>query len=444
MIIYASYVKITLAYITHEVSILDCQFKEQFLSILKEELVPAKGCTEPIAIAFAGAKARELLGEIPLRVEILASGNLIKNIRCVTVPNTNNLVGIEASAIAGIVGGDSSLELEVINNIKPKHLKVINQLLLKNIVKVELLDTNLNLHFFFKAWSKTDKIVIEIKNLHTNIVKIEKNDKIIYEKASSNEEYFGVESDRSNLTVGNILKFTETIEIDLVKDLLDKQIKYNMTIAKKGLTENFGVSIGQTLLKNDQSIFTRIKAYTAAASEARMSGCALPVITNSGSGNQGLTTSIPVILYSRHLRLGKEKLYRALVLSNLLTIYQKSFIGRLSAFCGAISASVSSGATFTYLKGGDLNQIKMTITNALANVSGVVCDGAKPSCASKIATGLDAAILGHLLAMENHQYNPLTGIIKNSADETILAIGKIASVGMRDTDRVILDLMMKK
>ncbi len=420
------------------------KFEEEYLTILQEELVPAKGCTEPIAIAFAGAKARELLGEIPEHIEIEASGNLIKNIRCVTVPNTNNLVGIEASALAGVVGGDSSLELEVISNIKPKHLKLINLLLLKNIVKVKLLKTNLNLHFIFKAKTKDNEIVIEIKNLHTNIVKITKNDKIIFEQDNGNDEYFGVETNRKNLTVENILEFTENINIEKIKDLLDLQIKYNMAIAKKGLNENFGVSIGQTILKHDQSIFSKIKAYTAAASEARMSGCSMPVITNSGSGNQGLATSIPVILFSRNLKLPKEKMYRGLILSNLLTIYQKSFIGRLSAFCGAISAAVSSGATFTYLSGGDLKQIKMTITNALANVSGVVCDGAKPSCASKIATGLDAAILGHFLAMENHQYNPLSGIIKNSVDETIFAVGKMASEGMKDTDKVILALMLEK
>jgi L-cysteine desulfidase len=421
-----------------------CKFEAEYLKILREELVPAKGCTEPIAIAFAGAKARELLGEIPNEIIIEASGNLIKNIRCVTVPNTGNLVGVEASVIAGVVGGDSSLELEVIAKLKPKHLKQMNDLLLRNMVKIRLLKTSLNLHFILVAKTKTDSVLIEIKNLHTNIVRIEKNGETVFKKDNLKEEYFGVETDRSNLTIENILHFVETVEISEIKTLLDKQIKYNLAIAKKGLESDFGVSIGQTILKNDTSIFSVIKAHTAAASEARMSGCSLPVITNSGSGNQGITASIPVILYAKQLQVSKEKLYRALILSNLLTIYQKSFIGRLSAFCGAISAAVSSGATFTYLKGGDINQIRMTITNALANVSGVVCDGAKPSCASKIATGLDAAILGHFLAMENHQYNPLSGILKNSADETILAIGKMASEGMKDTDKVILELMLEE
>ncbi len=416
-------------------------YENTFLKILEEELVPAKGCTEPISIAFAGAKIRELLGSIPDEITIEASGNLIKNIRCVTVPNTNNLVGIEASVLSGIVGGDSRLELEVISRLKPKHLNKINELLIKRIVKVKILDTNLNLHYIMSARKGNDQASIEIKNLHTNIVNIVKNHEIIYEKQIK-KDYFGVETDRSKLTIENIIQFVENIEISKVQPLLDKQIKYNMSIANRGIKGNFGVSIGQTILKHDKTVFSRIKAYTAAASEARMSGCSLPVITNSGSGNQGITASVPVIIFSRHLRLGKEKLYRALLLSNFLTIYQKGFIGRLSAFCGAISAAVAAGATFTYLKNGDVNQIKMTITNALANVSGVVCDGAKPSCASKIATGLDAAILGHFLAMENHQYNPLTGILKKSADETILAVGKMASEGMKDTDKVILGMML--
>jgi L-cysteine desulfidase len=420
------------------------KFEKLFMDILEEELVPAKGCTEPISVAFAGAKAREILGEVPEEIIIQASGNLIKNIRCVTVPNTGNLVGIEASVLAGVVGGDSKLELEVIANLKAKHIKKLNELLLKDIVKIKLLDTNKNLHFVLKAKSKNHSVEIEIADLHTNIIRIEEDGFTTYKKNSEENEYFGVETDRSILTIENILKFTEEVNINIVKPLIDRQIKYNLAIARKGLKSDFGVSIGQTILKHDQGIFSRIKAYTAAASEARMSGCSLPVITNSGSGNQGIASSVPVVLFARHLRVSKEKQYQALILSNLLTIYQKSFIGRLSAFCGAISACVSSGASFTYLKGGDINQIKMTISNSLANVSGVVCDGAKPSCASKIATGLDASILGHFLAMENHQYNPLSGILKNSADETILAVGQMASMGMKETDRFILELMLNE
>jgi len=418
-------------------------YTDKIFATLNEELLPAKGCTEPIAIAFASAKAREILGEMPDKIVVSASGNLIKNIRCVTVPNTGNLVGIEASAIVGMVGGDSSLDLEVISNITKDDLKKIHQYILNKMVRVTLLDTNLNLHFTLKAQTKKDTVLIEIKNLHTNIVKITKNNEVIFEKQVEDNKFFGVETDRSFLTIERIVKFAESANVDRLEKLLRRQINDNMAIAKKGIEGKFGVQIGTTILKYNQSIFGKIKAYTAAASEARMSGCSMPVITNSGSGNQGIATSVPVIIYSDYINVSKEKMLRALVLSNLLTIYQKSYIGRLSAFCGAISATVSSGATITYLEGGGIEQIKMTISNALANVSGVVCDGAKPSCASKIVTGLEAAFLGHHIAMENRQYNALSGILKDSADHTITAVGKMASEGMKDTDKVILALMLE-
>lgn len=418
-------------------------YDHKIYKILEEELVPAKGCTEPIAIAFAAAKAREILGEIPETIIVSASGNLIKNIRCVTVPNTGNLVGIEASAIAGMISGDSSLGLEVITNISEDDLKLMNQYILKKVVKVKLLDTNINLHFILEAHSKSNTVVIEIKDLHTNIVKITKNGRVIFEKEQANKEYFGVETDRSFLTIERIMQFAENANFEKLKKILQRQIIDNMAIANEGITGKYGVEIGKTILKHDKSIFGKIKAYTAAASEARMSGCSMPVITNSGSGNQGITSSVPIIIYSDYLGVSEEKMIRALVLSNLLTIYQKGYIGRLSAFCGAISSAVSSGATITYLEGGSMEQVKMTITNALANVSGVVCDGAKPSCASKIVTGLEASFLGHHLAMENRQYNPLSGILKDSADDTITAVGKMASQGMKDTDKVILALMLE-
>ena len=419
-------------------------YHNEIFAILEEELVPAKGCTEPIAIAFAAAKARELLKTFPKHIEIQASGNLIKNIRCVTVPNTGNLVGIEASAIAGMVGGDSHLGLEVISTITNKDLKLIHQFLYQNIVTVSLLETPFNLHFKLYASTEKDQIMIEIKNLHTNIVKITLNEETIFEKEEENTAYFGVETDRSFLTIERILNFANTADFLRLKKFLIRQIHDNMAIANKGIKGKFGVQIGQTILQYDKSIFGQIKAHTAAASEARMSGCSSSVITNSGSGNQGIASSIPVILYAKHLGVSEEKMYRALALSNLLTIYQKGYIGRLSAFCGAISATISSGATITYLEGGTLDQIKMTVTNALANVSGVVCDGAKPSCASKIATGLDAAFLGHQLAMANKRYHPLSGILKLTADETITAVGKMASEGMKDTDKVILGIMLEK
>jgi len=420
------------------------EFENEFFQILSEELVPAAGCTEPISLAFAGAKARELLGEIPEQIIIRCSGNLIKNIRCVTVPNTGNLVGIEASILAGVVGGDSKKGLQVITGLNEEHLTHIHQLLTQKIIKIKLLETPINLHYILECKTKTQNCEIEVKDLHTNITRIVLNGETLIEKETKNKEFFGVETDRSFLTIERILNFINNVDFDKLKPVLEPQVFYNMAIANEGFKRNFSVSIGPTILKHDKTIYGQMKAYSASASEARMSGCAMAVITNSGSGNQGITSSVPVVLYSKHKYLKEEKMYRALALSNLLTIYQKSFIGRLSAFCGAISAAVSSGAALTYIEGGSLEQIKMTIINALANVSGVVCDGAKPSCAAKISTGLEAAFLGHFLAMDNHSYNPFSGIIQKDADETISAIGKMANQGMKETDHVILNIMIEK
>lgn len=420
------------------------EFRNELIQLLKEELVPAAGCTEPISLAFAGAKAKELLGAVPDEIIIRCSGNLIKNIRCVTVPYTGNLVGIEASLLAGIVGGDAAKGLEVLSGLDEDDIVEIHQLLNKKMVKVKLLMTPLNLHYVLQAKAAQRSCEIEVKNLHTNITKIIVDGEILFEKETVNDTYFGVESDRSFLTIERILKFVNGIDMAILKPLLGPQVFYNMAIAEEGFKRHFSVSIGPTILKHDHSIYGKMKAYAASASEARMSGCAMAVITNSGSGNQGIATSVPVILYAQHKCLKEEKMYRALALSNLLTIYQKSFIGRLSAFCGAISASISSGAALTYIEGGTQEQIKMTIINALANVSGVVCDGAKPSCAAKIVTGLEAAFLGHFLAMDNHSYNPFSGIIQQDADATISAIGKMANQGMKETDQVILNIMMEK
>ncbi|HPJ23635.1 MAG TPA: L-serine ammonia-lyase, iron-sulfur-dependent, subunit alpha, partial [Bacillota bacterium] len=344
------------------------EYKNEFLQILKEELVPAAGCTEPISLAFSGAKARELLEEYPDEIIIRCSGNLIKNIRCVTVPYTGNLVGIEASLLAGVVGGDSRKGLEVITGLNESHLIEIHKLLNKKIVKIKMLETPLNLHYILTCKSKNHSCEIEVKNLHTNITRIVLDNQLILEKETVNHEFFGVESDRSFMTVERILKFVNEIDPQSIIPLLEPQVYYNMAIAEEGLKGRFSVAIGPTIMKHDHSIYGKMKAYAASASEARMSGCAMAVMTNSGSGNQGIASSVPVIVYARHKYLKEEQMYRALALSNLLTIYQKSFIGRLSAFCGAISATISSGAALTYIEGGSLDQIKMTIINALANV----------------------------------------------------------------------------
>lgn len=420
------------------------QYESAFLQILTEELVPALGCTEPISVAFAGAKAREVLGAMPERIYVKCSGSLLKNIKSVRVPNTTDLTGVEASVLCGLIGGDASLGLEVLENINEAQLREVHELLNRHVCKVTLLKSPMNLHFIVRLEKGDSSCEIEIQNLHTNITRITKNNVDLFLAEDDLLKYYGVLSDRSFFTVQNIMEFVETSDVSDLQAILSAQVKLNMEIADEGLRHDYGVSIGNAILKNDPSVFGKVKAYAASASEARMCGCNLPVVTNSGSGNQGIAASVPVIIFAREHQIGDEKMYRALALSNLLTIYQKNFIGRLSAFCGAISASCGSGAAITYLAGGNLDQIKMTVVNSLADASGIVCDGAKASCAAKIASSLEAAIIGHYIAMEKRCYPPYTGILGKDADDTIASIGRIANEGMKDTNDVILDMMLEK
>ena len=416
-----------------------------YIAILEEELVPALGCTEPIAIAYAAAKAREVLGTFPEQALLECSGNLIKNVKSVMIPNTEGLTGLRASLVAGIVGGKAAKKMEVLAELTSEHLTVVNKLLARDFGAVRLLATDVNLHLIVRLRAKADYVTVEIKHDHTNVCKIEKNGQVIYQNGADETRPLGSFTDHSILTVKDIYEFANTVPLAKVHELIAKQIDYNSKIAEEGLTGNYGVHIGQTLLDmgRNESLQAKIKAYAAAASEARMSGCALPVVTNSGSGNQGIATSIPVIIYAREQGLSEEKLYRALVLSNLLTIHQKTLIGRLSAFCGAVSASCSSGAAITYLAGGSLAEINWTISNTLANVPGIICDGAKPSCAAKIASCLDTAYMSHVLAMKGRHYQAGNGILKNDIEATIAAVGRIACKGMRTTDTEIINIMLE-
>ena len=416
-----------------------------YLQILKEELVPAMGCTEPIAIAYAAAKARDVLGKIPEKVIAKCSGNIIKNAMCVTVPNTGDLVGIKASAIIGVLAGDSSKELEVISEVKEEHIIEANKLMSEEYCFVERLDTDIQLHIIIEVYSREDSAIVEIKYAHNNISKVIKNGEVLFEGNEDPSKYLGVFIDRSILNVNDIFDFANNVDINDVKELLDRQIEYNITIAEEGLKGEYGVGIGKMLMKcYPNSIVTKLKVYAASASEARMSGSSLPVMTNSGSGNQGMATSIPVIIYAREKGLSEEQLYRGLIFSNLMTIHQKTGIGRLSAFCGAVSAGCASGAAITYLEGGTLEQINKTVANTLANISGIVCDGAKASCAAKIATSVDASMMGHYLAMEDQGYSAKTGILKESIEETITAVGRLGKEGMKETDKEILDIMLEE
>ena len=421
----------------------DSMYKD-YLKILEEELVPAMGCTEPIAIAYASAKAREVLGEMPEKIEVFCSGNIIKNAKCVTVPNTGNLIGIKASAIIGVLAGKADRELEVINEVDEESIEKAKKLVEGDYCRVKVLDTEIQLHLIVKAFSGNSISEVEIKYAHNNISRITKDGKDLVNVVEDKDKYLGVFVDRRILSVEKIYEFANTVDLEDVKELLDKQIEYNISIAEEGLKGVYGIGIGKVILESyPNTIETKLKAYAAAASEARMSGSSLPVMTNSGSGNQGMTSSIPVIVYCKENGLTEEQLYRGLVFANLMTIHQKTGIGRLSAFCGAVSAGCASGAAITYLKGGSLEQINKTVTNTLANISGIVCDGAKASCAAKIATSLDAAMMSHYLAMANQAYNPLTGILKEDIEKTIGAVGRLGKEGMRDTDREILEIMLE-
>lgn len=413
-----------------------------FIEILKEELIPAMGCTEPIALAFASARAREVLGAYPKRITAYCSGNIIKNVRCVTIPNSGGMTGIEAACAVGAFGGDASRVMEVLEAVTPNDLTVAKKFLSEEKCSVECLESEIPLHFIIEAESESDKVTVEVRYSHTNIVKIEKNGHILFENKTATIDHNS--ADRSGLNLENIKEFADTVEISRLKSLLDKQIRYNMDIAYEGMSGNYGLGIGRVIRDAySESVITRMRAYAAAASEARMDGCDMPVIINSGSGNQGIASSVPVIVYAREMAIPQERLYRALVFSGLLTIYQKEFIGKLSAFCGAVSASCAAGAAITYIAGGTIKEIKATIDNTLADIPGVICDGAKTSCAAKIASALDAAMLSHSLAMRGKAYDAFTGILKEDTGETISCVGYIGKVGMKETDKEIVRLMLE-
>ena len=423
----------------------DCS---SFIAILEEELVPALGCTEPIAIAYAGAHARKLLGKIPDRVCIKSSGNIIKNVKSVIVPNSGNMKGIPAAAAIGIIGGNPDKGLEVLADITEADITRTKEFLEQVPCKVSLLDTVASLHFIVEVFAGADSASVEIIHQHTNIVRTTKNGKEVmsvpFDPASANAAL----TDRSGLSVKKILAFADTIDLNRVRPILERQIEYNTRIAQEGLAHRYGINAGANLLKAaeaEQAVTVKIRAQAAAAagSDARMSGCTLPVVTNSGSGNQGLTASLPVIVFAEEKKLPHDRLLRGLLVSNLIAIHQKTRIGRLSAYCGAVSAACGSGAAVTYLSGGSYEQVCETITNTLAVVSGIVCDGAKPSCASKIASSVDAALNAHYLAMQNRVFQAGEGIVKGDIEKTIAGVGSVAADGMRETDKVILRIMVE-
>lgn len=414
----------------------------KYVQILHEELIPAMGCTEPIAIAYAAAKARAVLGSTPEHLIVEVSGNIIKNVKGVVVPHTGGLRGIPAAAAAGVIAGDAPRELEVISQVNDAQIKAIRQYLQLATIEVRHAETPYIFDIMITARYGNETSFVRIAEHHTNIVSVRKNEVVLFEKEIVPQAN-GL-TDRRCLNIADIIEFANSVNPDDVRDVLVRQIEYNMTIAEDGLNNHYGANIGKTLLKNHpDDLSYKMRAYAAAASDARMNGCEKPVIINSGSGNQGITTSVPVIVYAKEKGISEEQLLRGLCVSNLVTAHLKTGIGRLSAYCGAVSAGCGAAAGIAYLQGGGYDMIAHTVVNALAMDSGIICDGAKASCAAKISSAIDAGLLGLEMYQGGNQFYGGDGLVKKGVENTIAAIGKLAQDGMGETDKEIIRLMME-
>ncbi len=410
-----------------------------YIQILRSELIPAMGCTEPVAIALACAKAKDLLGQAPTQVHLDISGNIIKNVKSVVVPNTNGKRGIETAAAIGFAVGHAERELQVISSVTDEDRQEMTRLLENCPITVSPATSKEVFDIFVDAKNEQHHARVRIVSYHTNIVFVELDGKVLLQVTEPST----VELQKpSLLNVKDILDFADTADIADVADILERQIRYNSAISKEGLTGKWGASIGRTLIDNyGDSIVIRAKAAAAAGSDARMGGCELPVIINSGSGNQGMTASLPVLEYAKELQCTTEQCYRALLVSNLLTTHLKTSIGRLSAYCGAVSAGCAAGAGIAYLHGGRYEEVAHTLVNSLAIVSGIICDGAKPSCAAKIASAVEAGIFGWKMYLSGHEFYAGDGIIKKGVEETIQSVGRVGRDGMVGTDHEILQIM---
>ena len=414
----------------------------QYVAILEEELRPAMGCTEPIALAYAGAKCRTLLGNLPERIDVSVSGNIIKNVKSVVVPNTGGLRGIAAAVCAGVVAGDAEKELEVISQVTAQQRDDLRNYLEKVDILIQPSDSELIFDIDLTMYHGADHARVRIVNHHTNIVHLRKNDDVLLNLpvAESSEDHL---TDKSCLSIEQIVEFADILDVDDIRDCVERQIEYNLAIAHAGLEGDWGANIGRVILRHQgNSLEKRACAHAAAGSDARMSGCEMPVIILSGSGNQGITASVPVAIVAQEMGASQDALLKAVVVSDLVTIHQKTGIGRLSAYCGAISAGCGAGAGIAYLRGGKFHAVAHTVVNAIAILSGTICDGAKPSCAAKIAAAVDAGILGYDMYLENQQFYGGDGIVTKGVDRTVTNIGRLAREGMRETDKTILQIML--
>ena len=414
-----------------------------YAAILEEELILATGCTEPIAIAYAAAKLREILGAVPERITAEVSGNILKNVKSVVVPNTGGMKGIRAAVAAGVIAGRADEALQVISDVTEDQLKEINAY--SESVPMETLcmeDTPCLLDILLTGWAGADKAVVRLANNHTNLVYIERNGEVLLSKPITDSAEDNLQ-DKSVLNLKEILDFADEAPMELIEPYVARQVEYNAAIAEEGLTGKWGAAVGCTLLEGSQDIRTEARAWAAAGSDARMSGCELPVVIVSGSGNQGITASMPVYRYALHLGVSREKLLRAVAVSDLVTIHQKTGIGRLSAFCGAVSAGIGAAAGIAYLHDEPYQVIAETVTTAMGMISGTVCDGAKASCAAKIAAAVEAGMLSYAMTKQGRRFLGGDGIVTKGVEGTIRNIGILAREGMRETDKVILNIMLQ-
>ncbi|GGF55104.1 membrane protein [Terasakiella brassicae] len=415
----------------------------QYLQILQEELIPAMGCTEPIAIAFGAAKACAVLGEFAQKVDLQVTANLIKNSKSVVVPNTGGLKGIVAATAAGIVAGDADEGLQVLSCVDSSRYNDIQDYLDSGKINVMLLDSEHTFDMIVTVYGVKSKATVQISRYHTNIVLITKDDEILFKQDLSDVSADANHTDRGCLSIQSILDFAQAVEIADIQDLLEQQITYNSQIADEGLKGEWGANIGATLMQVwGEDVKTRAKARASAGSDARMSGCELPVMIVTGSGNQGITVSVPVIEYAKELGVSHDTLLRALVVSNLVAVHLKSGIGWLSAYCGVVSAGAAAAAGIAWLHEADHEVINQTLINSLGSVSGIICDGAKPACASKIAASVEAGILGFHMAKQGRHFKDGEGIVKGDIESTIANVAKLGRDGMRETDKVIIDMML--
>lgn len=422
---------------------LNQEISKAYIEILREELVPAMGCTEPIAVAYGGALARRTLGALPERVELIVSGNIIKNVKSVIVPHTGGRKGLQTAVAAGICCGDAERELEVLSDVVEGQLAAMDAFLKSAEIIVRESDSDCPFDIRVRVCAGEDSAYIRIIGNHTNVVCIHRNEEVLLDKPFSDEVILAAEN-RKLLNVRDIVAFADETDLEDVREVLNRQIDYNTAIAEAGMTGRYGASIGKILIRSyGNSVQNRAKAYAAAGSDARMNGCELPVVINSGSGNQGMTASIPVIVYAKECNVSQDMLYRALIVSNLVTIHLKTGIGSLSAYCGATSAGAGAGAGICYLYGGHYDEIAHTVVNALAINSGMLCDGAKASCAAKIASAVEAGLLGMQMYMHDSQFYSGDGLVARDVEDTIKTVSAIAREGMRETDNEIIHFMIK-